>query len=50
MTELSGAEILPRQIAREQVDTVFAVYAGPMTQALGALAREGVRIIGCRHE
>jgi len=50
MPELSGAEILARQLAREQVDTVFAVYAGPMTQALGALAREGVRIIGCRHE
>lgn len=50
MTDLSGAEILARQLAIEQVDTVFTVYAGPMTQALAALAREGVRIIGCRHE
>ena len=50
MTELSGSQILARQLALEGIDTVFTVYAGPMTDALGALSKEGVRIIGCRHE
>jgi thiamine pyrophosphate-dependent acetolactate synthase large subunit-like protein len=50
MAEMTGSQILARQIASEGIDTVFCVYAGPMTEALGALAREGVRLIGCRHE
>ena len=50
MAEMTGSQILARQIACEGIDTVFCVYAGPMTEALGALAHEGVRIIGCRHE
>jgi 2-hydroxyacyl-CoA lyase 1 len=50
MAELSGSEILARQLAIEDVDTVFTVYAGPMTAVLPALVRLGVRVIGCRHE
>src|SRR6266568_4116745 len=50
MADISGSEILARQLALEQIDTVFAVYAGPMTNVLPALVRQGVRIIGCRHE
>ena len=50
MAELSGSEILARQLVNENIDTVFTVYAGPMTAALPALARLGVRVIGCRHE
>jgi 2-hydroxyacyl-CoA lyase 1 len=50
MDELSGSEILARQLAIEHVDTVFTVYAGPMTAVLPALVRLGVRVIGCRHE
>jgi 2-hydroxyacyl-CoA lyase 1 len=48
--EISGSEMLARQLKIEQIDTVFTVFAGPMTETLGALARGGVRVIGCRHE
>ena len=48
MTELSGSHLPGSRF--EGIDTVFTVYAGPMTDALGALSKEGVRIIGCRHE
>ena len=45
-----GQVVSGQLLALEQIDTVFTVYAGPMTEALPALVREGVRIIGCRHE
>ncbi|HEX2174256.1 MAG TPA: thiamine pyrophosphate-binding protein [Dehalococcoidia bacterium] len=50
MAELNPGHIIAKQLAAEGVDTVFAVYAGPMTQALAGLVKEGVRVVGCRHE
>ncbi|MBI4189595.1 MAG: thiamine pyrophosphate-binding protein [Betaproteobacteria bacterium] len=50
MSVLNGGQIIAKQLKREGIDTVFAVYAGPMTQALAGLADESVRVVGCRHE
>lgn len=50
MAELTGAQLIARQVALEGIDTVFGVVAGPMVEALGALAEAGVSVIGCRHE
>lgn len=50
MAQINGGEIAARQLAADGIDTVFAVYAGPMTQVLAGLVRHGVRVVGCRHE
>lgn len=50
MADLNGGQIIAKQLKREGIDTVFAVYAGPMTQALAGCANEGIRVVGCRHE
>ena len=50
MSETTGNELLARQLKRAGVDTLFGVIAGPMSQAMGAAHREGIRFIGCRHE
>ena len=50
MSDVTGNELLARQLKRAGVDTLFGVIAGPMIQAMGAAHREGIRFIGCRHE
>ena len=50
MSNVTGNELLARQLKRAGVDTLFGVIAGPMIQAMGAAHREGIRFIGCRHE
>lgn len=50
MADLNPGYIIAKQLKAEGIDTVFAVYAGPMTQSLAGLAKEGVQVIGCRHE
>lgn len=50
MADLNAGQVIAKQLKADGIDTVFTVYAGPMTQALEALPREGIRVIGCRHE
>lgn len=48
--ELSGGQVIARQLALAGIDTCFGIVAGPMIPAMYALRREGIRFIGCRHE
>ena len=50
MSEVTGNQLVARQLKRAGVDTLFGVLAGPMIQAMGEAHREGIRFIGCRHE
>lgn len=50
MAEIDGGRIAARQLARAGIDTVFGVVAGPMIEVLAGAQREGLRVIGCRHE
>lgn len=50
MTALNGGQLIAKQLAREGVDTVFGVVAGPMIEAMAAMQAEGIRMVNCRHE
>lgn len=47
---IRGAQIIGEAIAKEGIDTIFTVYAGPTAVALPYYTRAGGRVIGCRHE
>lgn len=50
MADIDGGQVAARQLARAGIDTVFGVVAGPMIEVLAGAQREGLRVIGCRHE
>jgi 2-hydroxyacyl-CoA lyase 1 len=50
MAEVNGGQLIAKQLAAAGIDTVFGVVAGPMLQTFAALPREGIRVVGCRHE
>lgn len=50
MVEIDGGQVAARQLKRAGIDTVFGVVAGPMIEVLAGAQREGLRVIGCRHE
>lgn len=50
MTELSGARILARNLARQGVKHVFGIVGFPVVPIAIALQREGVTFIGMRNE
>lgn len=50
MADIDGGRIAARQLKRAGIDTVFGVVAGPMIEVLAGAQREGLRVIGCRHE
>jgi thiamine pyrophosphate-dependent acetolactate synthase large subunit-like protein len=48
--QVEGGHLVARQLVAEGIDTVFGVMAGPMQYAFRAAPKEGLRVIGCRHE
>ena len=50
MSQVTGNQLLVRQLQRAGIDTLFGIVAGPMIQALGEASREGMRVVSCRHE
>ena len=50
MAEIDGGQIAARQLARAGVDTLFGVVAGPMIEVFAGAQREGLQVVGCRHE
>ena len=50
MSELTGSELLARQLRSEGVEDLFYLPGGPITAAAGFAADFGIRTIDCRHE
>ncbi|GAB4324272.1 MAG: hypothetical protein Kow0010_06060 [Dehalococcoidia bacterium] len=50
MADVIGGQLIAKQLAREGIDTVFGVVAGPMIEAMAAMQAEGIRMVNCRHE
>jgi thiamine pyrophosphate-dependent acetolactate synthase large subunit-like protein len=50
MAELDGGAIAAKQLAAAGVDTLFGVVAGPMIELFAGAQREGMKVVGCRHE
>ena len=50
MGEIQGGQLAARQLKREGIDTLFGVVAGPMIEVFAGGQREGLRVVGCRHE
>jgi len=50
MAEIDGGRVAARQLRAAGIDTVFGVVAGPMIEVLAGAQREGLRVVGCRHE
>ncbi|MEE8337261.1 MAG: thiamine pyrophosphate-binding protein [Dehalococcoidia bacterium] len=50
MSEVSGAQLIARQLKIAGIDTIFTVLAGPMIEVLSAAHEEGIAVISCRHE
>ena len=50
MAEIDGGQVAARQLRAAGIDTVFGVVAGPMIEVLAGAQREGLRVVGCRHE
>ncbi len=50
MSDVNGGQLIARQLKAAGIDTVFAVVAGPMLQALTGAVEEGIKVVNCRHE
>ena len=50
MTDVTGAQLVARQLRQSGIDTIFTVLAGPMIDVLAQAHIEGLRVINCRHE
>ena len=50
MTDRRGAELLAKQIRDEGVEDLFYIMGGPIIEAAGFAADQGIRTIDCRHE
>lgn len=50
MGEIQGGQLAARQLQREGIDTLFGVVAGPMIEVFAGGQREGMTVVGCRHE
>jgi 2-hydroxyacyl-CoA lyase 1 len=50
VAEIDGGHIAARQLKAAGVDTLFGVVAGPMIEVFAGAVREGMTVVGCRHE
>ena len=50
MTEVSGNQLMARQLKRAGIDTIFGIVAGPVIGLQAEALREGIRVVTCRHE
>ena len=50
MADTTGSHILARQLANEGVEDMFYLMGGPIIQAAGYVAEQGIRTIDVRHE
>jgi thiamine pyrophosphate-dependent acetolactate synthase large subunit-like protein len=50
LAEIDGGQIAARQLVRVGIDTLFGVVAGPMIEVFAGAQREGMQVVGCRHE
>ena len=50
MTQVDGGVLAARQLMKLGIDTLFGVVAGPMIQLFSGGQREGLQVVGCRHE
>ncbi len=48
--KVTGADLLGRALARQQVNTLFYLMGAPTYNAANACKKEGIRIIDARHE
>ncbi|MBI2863022.1 MAG: thiamine pyrophosphate-binding protein [Chloroflexi bacterium] len=47
---ISGAQLTAKQLRAEGIDCIFGIPAAPTSDILVAALREGIRVVGCRHE
>ncbi len=50
MAQVDGGVLAARQLKHCGIDTLFGVVAGPMIQLFSGGQREGLQVVGCRHE
>jgi thiamine pyrophosphate-dependent acetolactate synthase large subunit-like protein len=50
MSEIDGGQVAARQLVAAGIDTLFGVVAGPMIEVFAGAQREGMKVVGCRHE
>lgn len=50
MAQVTGSQLVARQLRREGVDTLFYIMGGPIIDVAGAAQAEGIRTIDVRHE
>ncbi len=50
MSKIDGGQVAARQLKEAGIDTLFGVVAGPMIEVFAGAQREGLRVVGCRHE
>ncbi|MDP6606249.1 MAG: thiamine pyrophosphate-binding protein [Dehalococcoidia bacterium] len=50
MAEVTGAQLVARQLKLAGIDTIFTVLGGPMIEVLAEAQAAGIRVINCRHE
>ena len=50
MPQVTGSNLLARQLRDEGVEDLFYVMGGPIIEAAGEAADQGIRTVDCRHE